>query len=76
MESRTRVDWGQRPIRRRLRRAKALPHAVGGEVINRFVVFFIVENYLEKVWNNRWGNYTKQALSMRKCIEYSTKRAL
>jgi hypothetical protein len=49
------VDPRQRPIRRRLRCAKAFLSTVAGEVINRLVVFFIVENYSEKMWNNSVG---------------------
>jgi hypothetical protein len=54
-ENRTSVDGKQRPIRRRLRCAKALLRVVTGELINRFFVFFIVEKDLEKVWNNSVG---------------------
>jgi hypothetical protein len=43
---------GQLAIRRRLCAVKALARVMRIAAINRFVVFFIVENNARQVWNN------------------------
>jgi hypothetical protein len=51
-EDRMDLVRGQLAIRRRLCAVKALARVMRIAAINRFVVFFIVENNARQVWNN------------------------